>query len=151
MKITLTINDKERIIDTEVGEYLLDTLRRLGYVSVRRGCDTTSCGVCTVLLDGEPVPSCSVLTVRLDGRSVTTVEGIQKDAERLSEYFGDEGADQCGYCNPSIALVVHALKQNVDDPSDDDIRDYLVANLCRCTGYVSQQKAIRRYLEDERS
>ncbi len=149
MKITLTINGKRRIVDVEPNDYLLDTLHHMGYISVRRGCDTTSCGVCTVLLDGKPVPSCSVLTIRLSDRQITTVEGIQEEAERLSEYFGAEGADQCGYCNPGLALAVHALKHENPHPTMDEIKNYLVANLCRCTGYVAQHKAIRDYLEDE--
>lgn len=149
MKITLTINGFKKDVAVDPNEYLLDTLRSLNYLSVKRGCESTSCGVCTVLLDGVPVPSCSILSVKADGHKVTTVEGIQEEAEVLAELFGKEGADQCGYCNPSIALTVYAMKQELPLASDEAIRKYLVGNLCRCTGYVSQHKAIKAYLEVE--
>ncbi|MBU1145816.1 MAG: 2Fe-2S iron-sulfur cluster binding domain-containing protein [Firmicutes bacterium] len=149
MKINLVINNIKKEFNVDPSEYLLDTLRNNHYLSVKRGCDSTSCGVCTVLLDGKPVPSCSILSVRATGHEITTVEGIQKEAEKLSGYFGLEGADQCGYCNPSMALAVYALKNELENPTDDQIREYLVGNLCRCTGYVSQHKAIKKYLGDK--
>lgn len=148
MKIELTVNKGREIFDVEPDEMLLDTLRRHGLKSVRRGCDTTSCGVCTVLVDGMPVPSCSYLSVRADGKHVTTVEGIQKEAEELSEHFGDEGADQCGFCNAGIALSVYALKNKTTSPNEEHIKDALTGHLCRCTGYVSQLKAIKAYLKE---
>jgi carbon-monoxide dehydrogenase small subunit len=149
MKITLIINGYKKELDVSPNEYLLDTLRAHNYKSVRRGCDNTTCGACTVLLDGKPVPSCSVLSVRANGKEVTTVEGIQKEAERLSEYFGHEGADQCGFCNPSMALNVHAMLLENPHPTDEEISTYLVGNLCRCTGYEAQLKAIKKYMEDK--
>jgi carbon-monoxide dehydrogenase small subunit len=142
------LNGSPTAFHVEAGERLIDTLRKHGMMSVKRGCDSTSCGVCTVLLNGEPVPSCSQFTIRLQGKHVTTVEGIQEEASRLAHYFGDEGADQCGFCNPALALVVYALKQKNPHPSDAEIAGYLVGNLCRCTGYQAQHLAIRRYLED---
>ncbi len=148
MKVNLLINNEWRAFHVEAGEYLADTLRRNDFLSVRRGCDTTSCGVCTVLLDGKPVPSCSILTVAVDNHEVTTIEGIQKEADKLSDHFGREGADQCGFCNPALALTVYAMKKELKNPSDQEIREYLVGNLCRCTGYIGQEKAIRSYLED---
>ncbi|MFA5006766.1 MAG: 2Fe-2S iron-sulfur cluster-binding protein [Candidatus Izemoplasmatales bacterium] len=148
MLIRVEVNGLSRPFDVEPGDYLLDTLRNAGWLSVRRGCDSTSCGVCTVLVDGRPVPSCSFLSIRADGRKVTTVEGIAAEAERLARHFGEEGADQCGYCNPSLALAVYALKTTKPDATDDEIRTWLVGNLCRCSGYQSQLAAIRRYLEE---
>ena len=148
MRIRVEVNGLARTFDVEAGSYLLDVLREAGYLSVRRGCDSTSCGVCTVLVDGRPVPSCSFLAIRADGRRVTTVEGIAAEAERLARHFGEEGADQCGYCNPSLALAVYALRQVNPKATDDDIRAWLVGNLCRCSGYQSQLAAIRRYLEE---
>lgn len=148
MRVHITVNDIAKVFDVEAGDFLLDVLRQDGYVSLRRGCDNTSCGVCTILLDGKPVPSCSLLAVKADGHKVTTVEGIQEEAEKLAKYFGQEGADQCGFCNPSMALTVYALKQENPKASEDDIKAYLVGNLCRCTGYVAQHKAIERYLGD---
>lgn len=149
MKVKLIINKETKYFHVLPGEYLVDTLRKANYLSVRRGCDTTNCGVCTVLLDGRPVPSCSVLTAVADNHEITTVEGIQDEAGKLGSHFGHEGADQCGYCNPSLALTVYAMKQELKNPTDSEIKDYLVGNLCRCTGYLAQEKAIQKYLGDE--
>jgi carbon-monoxide dehydrogenase small subunit len=147
MRIHVEVNGVVRPFEIEPGDFLLDTLRNAGYLSVRRGCDSVSCGICTVLVDGRPVPSCSFLAARADGRKVTTVEGIATEAERLADFFGGEGADQCGFCNPSLALAVYALKKHNPKASDDEIREWLVGNLCRCSGYQSQLAAIRAYLE----
>ncbi len=148
MKINVEVNGRQRLLDVQNGDYLLEVLRAADCLSVRRGCDSTSCGVCTVLVDGKPVPSCSYLAIRADGHRITTVEGIAAEAENLANHFGAEGADQCGYCNPSFALVAYALKQTNPDATDDEIREWLVGNLCRCSGYQSQLLAIRHYLED---
>lgn len=149
MLVKLFLNNEEKTFQAEPGDFLLDTLQKNNVVSVRRGCDSTSCGVCTVLLEGKPVPSCTLLTVRLEGKHITTVEGIQKEAEKLANYFGLEGADQCGYCNPSMALTVYAMKLEMKEPTLEKIKDYLIGNLCRCTGYQAQHLAILHYLEDQ--
>jgi len=149
MKVTFQLNHHTETWDVSPNEYLLDTLRKHHILSVRRGCDTTSCGVCTVLLNGKPVPSCSILSVSIEGKEILTVEGIQKQAEQLADHMGHHGADQCGYCNPSLALTVYAMQQEIAHPTEEDIRAYLVGNLCRCTGYHGQQEAIQAYLEDE--
>ncbi|PKL01311.1 MAG: (2Fe-2S)-binding protein [Tenericutes bacterium HGW-Tenericutes-1] len=149
MLVNLFLNGEAKTLQVEPGDFLLDTLQKNNVVSVRRGCESTSCGVCTVLLEGKPVPSCSLLTVRLEGKSITTVEGIQKEAEKLAHYFGLEGADQCGFCNPSMALTVYAMKKELKDPTIETIKSYLVGNLCRCTGYQAQHIAILHYLEDQ--
>lgn len=147
MNIELTINGSTETYSVRPDEYLLETLRNHHFYSVRRGCETTSCGVCTILVDGKPVASCSFLSVRAQGHKITTVEGIQEEAAKLAELFGDEGADQCGYCNPGLALAVYAMKQQLKNPTDEDIRHYLVGNLCRCSGYVAQHAAIKKYME----
>ena len=128
------------------GEYFLDTLRSHNVKSVKKGCDGSACGVCTVLVDDKPVLSCSVLTAKVEGHRVTTVEAIQEEASALADCFSKEGADQCGFCNAAFALMVHALKKENPHPTDEEIKDYLVGNLCRCTGYQGQQKAIKAYL-----
>ena len=128
------------------GEYLLDSLRAHNIKSVKKGCDGSACGVCTVLVDDKPVLSCSLLTAKVEGHKVMTVEAIQDEAAALSECFSKEGADQCGFCNAAHALMVHALKKENPNPTDEEIRDYMVGNLCRCTGYQSQRKAIKAYL-----
>ena len=144
VKFNLNGLDVEYVI--KPGEYLLDTLRSHGVKSVKKGCDGSACGVCTVLLDDKPVLSCSILTAKVEGHRVTTVEAIQDEASALSDCFSKEGADQCGFCNAAFALAVHALKKEIPNPTDEEIKDYLVGNLCRCTGYQSQQKAIRAFL-----
>jgi carbon-monoxide dehydrogenase small subunit len=149
VKVKLLINDNEYHLDVSPNEYLLDTLRKLNYVSVKRGCDTSSCGVCTILLNNQPVQSCSLLTVKADLQQITTVEGIYQEAEKFSHYMGHEGADQCGFCNPSLCLTVHALKLENPNPSLEQIKEYLIGNLCRCTGYQAQHIAIKSYLEDD--
>jgi carbon-monoxide dehydrogenase small subunit len=149
MKVNFTLNHHPESWDVDPNEYFLDTLRAHDITSVRRGCDTTSCGVCTVLMDGKPVPSCSVLSISLEGKTILTVEGIKDSAERLAEHMGHHGADQCGYCNPSLALTVYAMKQEIKHPTDQDISEYLVGNLCRCTGYKGQEEAIKLFLEEE--
>ena len=148
MRVKLVINGYVKEFDVEAGDFLLDTLRNNNYTSVKRGCENTTCGACTVLLDGKPVPSCSLLTMKANGHIITTVEGIQQVASDLSKHFGHEGADQCGYCNPSLALTVYAMINELNNPTDEDIKQYLVGNLCRCTGYEAQHKAIRAYLEE---
>lgn len=147
VKITLIINGYSKTLDVKPDEYLLDTLRANHYLSVKRGCDSSSCGVCTVLLDGSPIASCSYLSVKADGHEITTVEGIPEEAALFASFLGKEGSDQCGFCNPALVLTVYAMKKELDHPSDDEIRAYLVGNLCRCSGYIGQHKAIKAYLE----
>lgn len=148
MKVNCVINHENKILEIAPDEYLLDVLARYHYTSVRRGCDHTSCGVCTVLVDGRAVPSCSYLAARAEGKEILTVEGIQEEAEKIATYFGEEGADQCGYCNPSMALSIVAMKKELKNPTPEEIKKYLVGNLCRCTGYIAQEEAIKKYLGD---
>jgi aerobic carbon-monoxide dehydrogenase small subunit len=149
MRIKLLINNEEKFLEVNPGDFLLDTLRKANYLSVRRGCDTTNCGVCTVLIDDKPVASCSVLSVKAEGHKITTVEGIQYEAQKLGKHFGEEGADQCGFCNPALALTVYAMKKELKNPTEEDMKEYLVGNLCRCTGYIAQHRAIMKYLGDK--
>ncbi len=149
MKVNITVNGRKKVYDVAPDEYLLDTLRADNFFSIKRGCDNSSCGVCTVLMDGKAVQSCTILTVKADGHVVTTIEGHQDEAKKLSEYFGHQGADQCGYCNSSLALTVHAMKDEIKNPTTEDIKEYLVGNLCRCTGYEAQHRAIELCLEDD--
>ena len=149
MKINVEVNGIKKVYDVAPDEYLLDTLRADNLFSIKRGCDNSSCGVCTVLLDGKAVLSCTILSVKADGHKITTIEGYQEEAKKLSEHFGHQGADQCGYCNSSLALTVHAMKSEIKNPTTEDIKDYLVGNLCRCTGYEAQHRAIKVCLEDD--
>jgi len=146
MLVKFNLNGLDVEFNVKPGEYLLDTLRANNIKSVKKGCDASSCGVCTVLVDDKPVLSCSMLTAKVEGHRVTTVEAIQEEAAEISECFSREGADQCGYCNAAYALMIHALKKENPNPTEQEIEDYMVGNLCRCTGYRSQQKAIKAYL-----
>jgi len=148
MKLKFYLNDTEVIWDVEPDEYLSNALRRNGILSVRIGCDETVCGSCTVLIDDKPFLSCGVLAMKVEGKHVTTVEGIQEEARRLADYFADQGADQCSFCSVGFALVIHALRKEYKDPTEEEIKDYIVGNLCRCTGYQSQLKAIKAYLKE---
>ncbi len=150
MFVNCKLNGLDICLNVKPGEFLLDSLRNYGVMSLKKGCDGSSCGVCTVLVDGHPVLSCSMLSLRAEGHEITTVEGIQDEAEKIAECFASEGADQCGYCNSAFALVIHALKHEYENPSDEEIKKYLVGNLCRCTGYQSQLKAIKKYLGERK-
>lgn len=146
MNITVTINGTEHTGEISPDLTLLDFLRERGCLSVKRGCETSNCGLCTVWLDGTPVLSCSVLAARADGRSVTTLEGVQEEAAQFGGFLADEGGEQCGFCSPGLIMTVLAMVRELDDPDEDDIRAYLAGNLCRCTGYQSQLRAIQKYL-----
>jgi carbon-monoxide dehydrogenase small subunit len=146
VKVTVTINGAERDADVEPRVLLTDFVRtQLGLTGTHIGCDTTSCGVCTVLLDGTPVKSCTVFAVQADGRSITTVEGLRTDGElsAVQKAFKEEHGLQCGFCTPAMMLVATNLLETNPDPSEDEIRWAISGNLCRCTGYVNIVKAIQ--------
>jgi len=149
MIITLYINGKKESVECQPGEMLTEVLRRAGYVEVKKGCDTGNCGVCTVLLEGKPVLSCSYLAIRADGKQITTIQGAAKEAEEFAHFLTREGADQCGFCAPGFALTVLAMKEELPNPTEGEIRHYLAGNLCRCSGYEGQIRAIKKYLEAE--
>jgi len=146
MKVTLTINGLERSADVEPRLLLVDFIRsELRLTGTHIGCDTTSCGACTVLLDGEPVKSCTMLTVQADGRALTTVEGLANGAELhpVQTGFHEEHGLQCGFCTPGMMLVAAALLERNPDPTEREIRWAISGNVCRCTGYVNIVKAVR--------
>lgn len=149
MLVKFYLNDTLVSYDVRPDEYLSETLRSHGIKSVKVGCNESTCGSCTLLLEGRPVMSCSVLTASIENKHVTTIEGIQEEAAKIAHHFAEEGADQCGFCNVGYALVVYALKKNIKNPTDEQINDYIVGNLCRCSGLHSQLKAIKAYLKEE--
>jgi len=146
MQIKLWINNKVFEDDIEPDMVLLDYVRSKGLYSVKRGCETTNCGLCTVHLEGKPVLSCSTLVARANGLHVTTIEGLQEEAEDFGAFLEDEGAEQCGFCAPGFVMNVIAMKRELDNPTEEEIKQYLVGNLCRCTGYMGQLRAIKKYL-----
>lgn len=146
MKIAVNLNGLAMHWEIEPDDYLLDVLRRYGCLSVKRGCDTSSCGVCTVLMDGIPVLSCSMLAAKVDGHSITTAEGMSREIAEYADFITGEGSDQCGFCNPGLALTVMALKKTYAHPTPEEIESYLAGNLCRCSGYVGQLRAIKKFL-----
>ena len=148
MKVTFYLNNVEVSYDVRPHEYLAETLRLHGVKSVKVGCNESTCGSCTVLLEGKPAMSCSILTAQVEGKHITTVEGIQEEAAKISHYFAEEGADQCGFCNVGYALTIYALKNELKDPTEEEVKDYVVGNLCRCSGLQSQINAIMTYLKE---
>ena len=125
-------------------------MRKHGCYSVKRGCETANCGLCTVFLNGKPVLSCSVLTARANGQEVTTLEGLQPEAEEIGSFLAGQGAEQCGFCNPGFIMNVLAMVKELSDPTEEEIREYLAGNLCRCSGFVGQERAIQAYLSKKK-
>ena len=146
MEINIRVNGRAVREQIEPDLLLIDFLRAHGCLSVKRGCETSSCGLCTVFLDDKPILSCSMLAARADGHSVTTLEGLQEEASDFVGFIADQGADQCGFCNPGFVMNTIALLRENPDPTDDDIRAFLAGNLCRCSGYEGQLRGIRNYL-----
>ena len=146
MKIKMWINNKIFEDDILEDTLLIDFLRSKGFFSVKRGCETSNCGLCTVHLEGKPILSCSTLAVRANGLHVTTIEGLKEEAEEFGAFMADEGAEQCGFCSPGFVMNVIAMKRELNNPTEDEIKNYLSGNLCRCTGYMGQLRAVKKYL-----
>ena len=151
MRLSFRLNGKQVETDVRPDMLLLHLVRDLGCYSVKRGCETANCGLCTVWLDGKPVLSCSTLAIRADGRHVTTLEGLQKEAEEFGMFLAREGGEQCGFCNPGFIMNVLAMEKELKDPDEEDIKEYLSGNLCRCSGYMSQLRAVKKYLDMKQS
>jgi aerobic carbon-monoxide dehydrogenase small subunit len=146
MQIGVKVNGTQRTADIEPRLLLVHLVRdTFGLTGTHEGCDTTSCGACTVLLDGMPVKSCTLFGVQAEGREITTVEGLMTDGELdpVQVAFKEEHGLQCGFCTPGMMLVGKALLERNADPSDEDVRWAISGNLCRCTGYVNIVKAIQ--------
>jgi len=146
MRIGLRVNDASHETDVWEGESLLYVLReRLGYPGSKNACEQGECGSCSVLLDGQLVCACLVLAAQADGHDVVTVEGLAEDGRlhRVQEAFVAAGAVQCGFCTPGLVVAAADLLQHTSDPTDDQIREALSGNLCRCTGYAKIFDAVR--------
>ena len=145
-QIAVTVNGTDRSAEVETRLLLVHYIRdTLGLTGTHIGCDTTSCGACTVLLDGVPVKSCTVLAVQADGRAVETVEGLTPAGglHPIQEGFREEHGLQCGFCTPGMMLVTKALLAENADPSEEEIRWAISGNICRCTGYQNIVKAVQ--------
>jgi len=141
--VRITVNGTEHDVDVEPRTLLVYFLReQLGLTGTNVGCDTSSCGACTVLLDGESVKSCTLFAIQADGASVTTIEGLGGD-HPMQKAFHEHHALQCGYCTPGFIMAAISLLDEHPDPSEDEIRHGLEGNLCRCTGYHNIVKAVR--------
>ena len=146
MLITMNVNGKKVDIDVSYDEYLVDTLRRIGNLSVKRGCDTGCCGLCSIWIDEKPTLSCSTLSVRANKKNITTIEGLQKEASEFAQILVNEGAEQCGFCSPGFIMTVLAMKKELENPTEEEKINYLTVNLCRSTGYMGQLREIKTYI-----
>lgn len=149
MQVSIKVNETMIKEDIRPDLLLLDFLRAHGFYSVKRGCETSNCGLCTVWMDQKPILSCGMLAARADGHQITTLEGVESEAKEFADYMAKEGAEQCGFCSPGLIMNVLAMDQELDHPTTADIKAYLAGNLCRCTGYMGQLRAIERYLQRE--
>jgi len=144
-EVALTVNGQDHEVDVEPRQLLVYVLREtLGLKGTNVGCDTSSCGACTVLMDGESVKSCTVLAVQADGSEVTTIEGLATGDElhTVQQAFHEQHALQCGYCTPGVVMATVSLLQENPRPSEEEIRRGLEGNLCRCTGYHNIVRAV---------
>lgn len=147
MRISLILNGKKIVDEISPDMLLIDFVRNHGCYSVKCGCETANCGLCTVFLDEKPVLSCSVLAARADGHKVDTLEGLQKEAEEFGAFLADQGAEQCGFCNPGMIMNAIALFRENENPTNEEIKEYLAGNLCRCSGYEGQLRGIHAFME----
>ncbi len=151
MDISIKLNGRSIKCDIDPDMLLIDLVREHGCYSVKRGCETSNCGLCTVLMDGKPVLSCSMLAARADGHEVYTLEGLQEEADEFAGFIADQGTEQCGFCNPGYVMNMVALLRENPDPTDEEILHYLAGNLCRCSGYEGQLRGFRAYLDYKKS
>ena len=147
MNINFWLNGVNRHAEIYPDTLLIDFLREQGCFSVKRGCETANCGLCTVLVDGRPVLSCSTLAARIEGKKIVTLEGMQREAQEFGSFLANVGAEQCGFCNPGFIMNVFAMLAEIKDPTEEQIKEYLAGNLCRCSGFVSQTKSILKFLK----
>lgn len=150
MEIKFILNGRQASFEAGADTILLDVLRSLGCHSVKCGCETTNCGLCTVWIDGKSRLSCSVLAASVQGHEITTLEGVKKEAEQFGRFLAGEGAEQCGFCSPGFIMNVLAMLRELENPNTEEIKEYLAGNLCRCTGYMGQLRAIEKYMQSIR-
>ncbi len=149
MQIKLSINGQKKNVEINPGDTLLKAIRRLGLTGTKEGCGEGECGACTVLLDGLPINSCLYLAFNAQGKDILTIEGLKgkNGLHPVQKAFVEEGAIQCGYCTPGMVLISKALIDRNPHPTEEEIRNSLSGNLCRCTGYVKIVNAVKRVAE----
>ncbi len=147
MTLELNLNGVPRREEIPPDMTLLAFLRRCGCLSVKQGCHTQSCGLCTVWVDDKPLLSCSYPAARAAHRRVTTLEGVPREAAQFGAFLSALGAEQCGFCAPGFIMTVLAMKRELANPGEEEMRAYLAGNLCRCSGYSAQMQAVRAYME----
>jgi len=150
--IELKVNGRRQELAIEPSKLLLDVLRQdLGLTGSKRACDDSSCGACTVLVDGVPMMSCTLLVASCEGQEITTIEGVAEHGAlvAIQKAYGDWGGAQCGYCTPGFMMTVKALLASNPDPTEDEIRCALSGNLCRCTGYSQMYEAVKAAIRAE--
>ena len=148
MKVNIIVNGKPISAEISADLPLFKFLREHGYKSVKCGCETTNCGLCTVWFDEKPILSCSVLAARCDGHRITTLEGLEEESKAFADCMAKQGAEQCGFCSPGLMMQVLAMKKEKQDWDLEEIKYWLSGNLCRCTGYMGQMRAIQAYLKN---
>lgn len=146
MLIQVKVNEELIKEEVKADTLLIDFLRDHGYKSVKRGCETSNCGLCTVWMDEKPILSCSLLAVKADGHHIKTLEGLQEEAREFATFMANEGAEQCGFCSPGLIMNVLAMDKELQNPTKEEIKAYLAGNLCRCSGYMGQMRALEKYL-----
>jgi carbon-monoxide dehydrogenase small subunit len=147
MEIVITVNGRRRNFSIKENELLINLLREeMHLTGTKYGCGIGECGACSILLDQEPVLACMTLAVETDGRTVETIENMAKEGilDPIQSAFLEEGAVQCGFCTPGFIIMTKALLEEITAPSEDEIREYLRGNMCRCTGYVNIVKAVQK-------
>lgn len=146
MLVNINLNGKIIKEDINPGISLYSWVREHQCYSVKCGCETSNCGLCTVFLNDTPVLSCSVLAARADGCQVTTLEGLQDEASEFVTFIADQGAEQCGFCNPGFVMNTIALLRHNPYPDEDEVKEFLSGNLCRCSGYEGQLRGIMNFV-----
>lgn len=147
MLVNINLNGRQYKEDISPDMTLYNWVRNHSCYSVKCGCETSNCGLCTVFLNDRPVLSCSVLAVRADGAKVDTLEGLTDEAMEFITFIADQGAEQCGFCNPGFVMNTIALLRENPSPDEDEIKEFLSGNLCRCSGYEGQLRGILNYLK----
>ncbi|MBN2220014.1 MAG: (2Fe-2S)-binding protein [Kosmotogaceae bacterium] len=145
-RVTITLNGRKTILVVEDRTTLLNALREHGVTSLKRGCEEGECGACTLIMNGLPQKSCLILAREAEGADILTVEGLVKKGRLhpIQQAFIDEGAIQCGYCTPGMVMTTYALLKKNPYPSDEEIREALTGNICRCTGYLAIIRAVKK-------